>query len=66
MVEQIQGVVQLCKQFGRKVATAEEARKICKVGVWYDSVDETLQTNGMPPNSTEFNPGFLTWPAGTD
>ena len=61
-VEQVQGVVRLCKEFGRKVATAKEAREICKVGVWYDSVDETLQNNGMPPNPSEFNPGFLTWP----
>lgn len=61
-VEQIEGVVRLCKQFGRKVATAAEARKIMKVGTWYNSVDETLQNLGMPPNPTEFNPGFLTWP----
>ncbi|HTZ48255.1 MAG TPA: 3-keto-5-aminohexanoate cleavage protein, partial [Verrucomicrobiae bacterium] len=61
-VEQIEGVVRICKAFGRRVATAEEARRICKVGVWYNSVEETLQKNGMPPNPTEFNPGFLTWP----
>ena len=61
-VEQIQGVVRLCKEFGRKLATAEEARKILRVGVWYDTVEETLQNNGMPPNPTEFNPGFLVWP----
>ena len=61
-VEQIEGVVRICKAFGRKVATAEEARKISKVGIWYNSVEETLQNNGMPPNPTEFNPGFLTWP----
>lgn len=61
-VEQIEGAVRVCKSFGRKIATAEEARKICKVGVWYNSVEETLQNNGMPPNPSEFNPGFLTWP----
>jgi len=61
-VEQIEGVVRVCKAFGRKVATAEEARKLCKVGTWYNSVEETLQKNDMPPNPTEFNPGFLTWP----
>jgi len=61
-VEQIEGVVRICKAFGRKVATAEEARKISKVGTWYNSVEETLQNNGLPPNPTEFNPGFLTWP----
>ena len=49
------------EEFGRKVATAEEARKIMKVGVWYDSVEETLQNLGLPPNRTEDNPGFLLW-----
>jgi hypothetical protein len=61
-VEQVQGAVRLANEFGRKVATAQEARKIMKVGTWYNSVEETLQNNGMPPNPTEFNPGFLTWP----
>lgn len=61
-VEQIEGVVRICKAFGRKVATAEEARKICKVGTWYNSVEETLRAADMPPNPTEFDPGFLTWP----
>jgi hypothetical protein len=60
-VDQIKGAVRICKEFGRKVATAEEARKICKVGVWYNSVEETLQKNGMPPNPTEYEPGFLVW-----
>jgi len=41
---------------------ALEARKLCKVGTWYNSVEETLQKNDMPPNPTEFNSGFLTWP----
>lgn len=55
-------MVRIANAFGRKVATAEEARKLHKVGTWYNSVDETLQKNTMPPNPTEFNPGFLTWP----
>jgi uncharacterized protein (DUF849 family) len=61
-VEQVQGVVRLCKEFGRKVATAKEARKLMKVGTWYNSVDETLQNLGMPPNPSEFDPGFHVWP----
>jgi len=60
-IQQVKGAVRICKEFGRKVATAEEARKICKVGVWYNSVEETLQNNGMPPNPTEYKPGFLVW-----
>ena len=60
-VKQIEGVVRICKEFGRKVATAEEARKIMKVGVWYNSAEETLQSLGMPPNPTEYSPGFQVW-----
>ena len=60
-VKQIEGVVRLAKEFGRKVATAEEAHKIMKIGVWYDSVEETLKNLGLPPNPTEYNPGFLLW-----
>ena len=54
--------MRLAKEFGRRVATAQEARKIMKVGTWYNTVEETLQKNDMPPNPTAFNPGFLTWP----
>ncbi len=61
-VEQIKGVVRLANEFGRKVATAAEARAIMKVGTWYDSVEETLRAADMPPNPSRFNPGFLTWP----
>lgn len=60
-IQQIEGAVRVCKEFGRKVATAEEARKICKVGVWYNSVEETLQNLGLPPNPTDYKPGFLVW-----
>ena len=60
-VKQVEGVVRLAREFGRKVATAEEARKMMKIGVWYDSVEETLKNAGLPPNPTEYNPGFLLW-----
>ena len=42
-VQQVESIVRLSEQFGRKVATAQEARQLMKIGVWYDSVDETLQ-----------------------
>ena len=32
-----------------------------KIGVWYDSPEETLATLGLPPNRKEGEPGFLTW-----
>jgi hypothetical protein len=60
-VQQVESVVRLSEQFGRKVATAQEARKLMKIGVWYDSVDETLQNLGMPPNREGGEPGFMVW-----
>ena len=60
-LQQIEAVVGLAERFGRKIATAEEARKIMKIGVWYNSVDETLQNLGMPPNARDDDRGFMVW-----
>jgi uncharacterized protein (DUF849 family) len=60
-VQQIEGAVRICKEFGRKVATAEEARQIMRIGVWYDSVEETLHNLGLPPNRKDGQKGFLVW-----
>ena len=51
----------MAEQFGRKVATADEARQIMKIGVWYDTVEETLFNLGLPPNRSEGRKGFLTY-----
>jgi hypothetical protein len=60
-VKQVEQMVKLATAYGRKVATCEEARKIMKIGVWYDSPEETLLALGLPPNRKEGEPGFLTW-----
>jgi hypothetical protein len=60
-VQQIEGTVRICEEFGRKVATAEEAREIMKVGVWYNSIEETLMNLGLPPNRRDGEKGFLVW-----
>jgi hypothetical protein len=60
-VQQVEGAVRLCQQFGRKVANADEARAISKVGVWYDSIEETLAKIGLPPNRRDGEQGFLLW-----
>lgn len=60
-VQQIEGAVRICREFGRKVATAEEARQIMKIGVWYDSVEETLHNLGLPPTRKDGQTGFLVW-----
>ena len=58
-LQQIEGVVSLSERFGRKVATADEAREIMKIGVWYDSVEETLKNLGLPPNRGDDDRGFV-------
>lgn len=60
-VQQVKGAVNVCKMFGRRVATAAQARQIMKVGVWYNSVDETLKALGMPPNPVDYNAGLQRW-----
>jgi uncharacterized protein (DUF849 family) len=60
-VKQIEWAVRVSEQFGRKVAMADEAREIMKVGVWYNSVEETLFNLGLPPNRKEQQTGFLVW-----
>jgi hypothetical protein len=60
-LQQIEAAVGLAERFGRKVATAEEARKIMKIGAWYDSVEETLKNLGMPPNREGGERGFMVW-----
>ena len=49
-VEQIQQLVRISEEFGRKVATADEARRIYRLGEFYSSADETLACNGFAPN----------------
>jgi hypothetical protein len=60
-VKQIEQMVRLSEAYGRKVATADEAREIMKIGVWYDSPEETLMSLGLPPNRKEGETGFLVW-----
>jgi hypothetical protein len=58
-VKQVEWAVKQCEQFGRKVATADEARQMMKLDVWYDTVEETLRNVALPPNRAEGQTGFL-------
>jgi hypothetical protein len=58
-VQQIEQLVRIAREFGREVATGQEARKICKIGVFYDSVEETLAANGLAPNAKGRQQGHL-------
>ena len=58
-VKQIEQLVRISREFGREIASAKEAREICKIGVFYDSVEETLAANGFAPNAKGRQQGFL-------
>ena len=58
-VQMIEKNVRMACELGRKIATAEEARRILKIGVTYNSVEETLINLGLPPNRKEGQTGFL-------
>ena len=58
-VEQIEQMVRISRELGREIATGDEARRILKIGVWYDSVEETLANLGLPPNRQGGQLGFI-------
>jgi uncharacterized protein (DUF849 family) len=58
-VEQIRQLVRISGECSRPIATARQAREICKIGVFYDTVEETLQANGFAPNRNGGQQGFL-------
>jgi hypothetical protein len=60
-VKQIEWAVKMAEQFGRRIASADEARQMMKIGVWYDTVEETLFNLGLPPNRAAGQTGFLAY-----
>jgi uncharacterized protein (DUF849 family) len=62
-VQQIEQMVTIARTLGRDIASADDARRIMKIGTWYDSADETLAALGMSPNRKPGQRGFLEAPA---
>ena len=58
-VQQVEQVVRIAKELGRKIATGDEARQMLKIGTWYNSPDETLASLGLPPNRKDGQLGFI-------
>jgi len=59
-VAQVEQMVRIAREIGRDVASADDARRILKIGIWYASVDETLAALGMTPNRKAGQRGFVT------
>ena len=60
-VQMIEKNVRIARELGRDIATGDDARRILKIGTWYDTVEETLFNVGLPPNRTEGQRGFLVY-----
>ena len=58
-VRQVEQLVRIAGEFGRPVANGREARQILKIGVFYDTVEETLAANGFAPNPKGRQQGWL-------
>jgi len=61
-VEQIKQLMRIAGEFGRPIATGAQAREILKIGVFYDTVEESLRENGFAPNRNGGHQGFLRKP----
>lgn len=57
-VQQVEQLVRISKEVGRDIATGPEAKEILKIGVFYNSIEETLAKNGFAPNRAP-KPGSL-------
>ena len=60
-VQMIEKNVRIARELGREIATPEDARRIMKIGTWYNTVEETLFNLGLPPNRTDGQKGFLVY-----
>ncbi|NEX91386.1 3-keto-5-aminohexanoate cleavage protein [Caulobacter sp. 17J65-9] len=49
-IEQIEQLVRISNEFGRDIASCQEAREIYRIGEFYKNADETLAKNGFAPN----------------
>lgn len=58
-VAQVEQLVRISRELGREVASGDEARRIYRIGEFYQSVDETLARNGFAPNRQPGQKGFL-------
>ena len=58
-VKQVEQLVRIAREFGREIANGKEAKKISKIGTFYETVEETLAANGFAPNPKGRQQGFL-------
>jgi uncharacterized protein (DUF849 family) len=58
-VQQVEQLVRISREFGREIASGPEAKRIYRIGEFYQSTEETLARNGFAPNREPGQKGFL-------
>jgi uncharacterized protein (DUF849 family) len=58
-VRQVEQLVRISKEFGRPIADGPMAKRLSKIGVFYQTTEETLAANGFAPNPVGGHQGFL-------
>ncbi len=58
-VAQVEQLVRISREFGRPIATAQQAREISKIGVFYETTEESLLANGFAANRNGAQQGYL-------
>jgi uncharacterized protein (DUF849 family) len=58
-VQQVEQLVQIANQFGRPIASGKDAKRISKIGVFYETTEECLAQNGFAPNPVRGHQGYL-------
>jgi uncharacterized protein (DUF849 family) len=61
-VQMVEKQVRMAQEVGRKIASGEDARRLLKIGVWYETVEETLFNLGLPPNRAKGQTGSVLYP----
>ena len=51
--------MRISREFGRDIAGGNAARRIYRIGEFYQNADETLAKNGFAPNRKAGQKGFL-------
>lgn len=62
-VKQIEKLVRISRELHREIASGDEAKRIYKIGVTYNSVEETLAKNGFAPTRKSGQRGFTQYAA---
>jgi uncharacterized protein (DUF849 family) len=58
-VQQVEQLVRISREFGRNIASPDEARRIYRIGELYQSTEQTLARAGYAPNRERGQKGFL-------